>query len=239
MFTHFNKTSADDIEELEKANLQLKKYSNELFEAFEEEKHKLARELHDTIGQNLLSIRVKLQKHRELFSYYNSTAEYQDMMDLLEQSFRQIKLISYSLKPGILDEMGLGPALNSFCRSISEETGIKASIDIFESTNLPDQKLEAHLYRIVQETLYNRLCNSDLSEFNLQVIDSKDKIKIFFADNGKAIGSKEYNMKGFRTYCVPLEFIKEKVESMEGTMKINFSSESGVVIIVNIPKKES
>lgn len=241
--------------ELERTNEKLRNYSSNLNEFLEEEKKKLACELHDTIGQNLVSIRIKLQKFRELFSFYDSTAEYQDILNLLEFSIKQVKQLSYDLKPRILDEMGLGPALNSFCHFITDETGIKGSVDIINAyrtaVNMPPRqqeqlqplghKLEAYLYRITQETVHNRLCNSNLSEFNIQLVDSPQNVKLFFTDNGtiskasKTIGA----LNELNTYSIPLDLIKEKVESLDGNMKIDFSDNNGAFIIVEIPKKAS
>ncbi|MGE5680226.1 MAG: sensor histidine kinase [Bacillota bacterium] len=238
-FLYFQRPDQSEYtkEEFKQANSKLKRSINRIHEALEDEKQKMALELHDTIGQNLLSIRVKLQKHRELFSYYDSTNEYIDILSLLEKSFKQIKTISYSLKPRILDEMGLGPALTSFCHAITDETGIKGSIDIIDSRIKMDHKLETHLYRITQETLQNRLSSSNLSEFNIQLIDAPETVKLFFTDNGTGSPNDEIPLKEYSTSSsLPLDFIVEKVENLDGKMKIDFSPESGAVIIVEIPK---
>jgi signal transduction histidine kinase len=129
-------------EELEESRKRLKDLSAHLQDKLEEERQRISRELHDSVGQNLLLIKLKLQNIDLNFIKSAEKAGYFNLIETLENSIKELKSISYDLKPRILEEMGLGPALTSLCNKISKESGIKGSI---EFVNLNDERFNSKM----------------------------------------------------------------------------------------------
>jgi len=219
-------------EELEESRKRLKDLSAHLQDKLEEERQRISRELHDSVGQNLLLIKLRLQNINLNFIKSVEKVEYSNLIETLENSIKELKSISYDLKPRILEEMGLGPALTSLCNKISKESGIKGSI---EFVDLNDErfntKMEISFYRIVQEALNNIVKHSKAEVFDIQLINNKEKIRLLISDDGVGIFNSHRNGLG-------LINMKERVENYNGKFKIDSSQERGTLIIVEIPKEE-
>ncbi|MCL5027835.1 MAG: sensor histidine kinase [Bacteroidetes bacterium] len=216
-------------------NKRLKELSNNLLNNLEEERQRIARELHDSIGQNLLLMKMKLQNYdNTLHMAKNGEKNYNEIIESLEKTIVELKFIIFDLKPKILEEMGLGPALKSLCQKISAESEIKGSINISGVNNRLNKKIEISLFRIIQEALNNIVKHSNASEFNIQLIHSEQKIRLMISDDGKGINKK--NIKNNRG--LGLVNMRERIENLKGNFKIDSSPNRGTLLIFEIPKEK-
>ncbi len=215
-------------------NRRLKELSNNLQNNLEEERQRIARELHDSIGQNLLLMKLNLQNFENIFPRNdNGKNNYDDIIESLEKTIIELKSILFDLKPKILEEMGLGPALKSLCHKISNETKIKGSVNITGLDKRLNSKIEMSLFRIIQEALNNIVKHSNANEFNIQLIYNENLIRLMISDDGKGIMKKDFNnIKG-----LGLVNMRERIESLKGNFKIDSSPNNGTLLIFEIPKE--
>jgi two-component system sensor histidine kinase NreB len=215
---------------------RLKKLGHYLQEQIEEERNRIASELHDSIGQGLLLIKLRLQKLEQHLSKVSSENEISQLDNVLQSTIQELKTIIYNLRPKILDELGLGPAVTSLVHLITEQSGIKGSLNIHNLNNRLDKKVELFTFRLAQETLNNILKHSQAGEFNVILQENPNNLRLIVSDNGKGFDLKslvsENEFNGFG-----LLNMKERVESFGGELKIDSTPGEGTVVLATIPIK--
>ena len=215
---------------------KLKKLGNYLQEQIEEERNRIASELHDSIGQGLLLIKLKTQKIEEKLKKIHADDEINNLDDILQDTIKELKTIIYNLRPKILDELGLGPAITSLVQIVTEQSGIRGSLNIHSLNGRMDKKIELFTFRLAQETLNNIIKHSEANEFNLIIQTNSDNLRLIVSDNGKGFDLKsltgEHDLGGFG-----LLNMKERVESFGGEIKIDSTPGEGTVIMATIPVK--
>ncbi len=215
---------------------RLKKLGNYLQEQIEEERNRIASELHDSIGQGLLLIKLRIQAIENKLNLTSDNAEMKKLDNILQDTIKELKTIIYNLRPKILDELGLGPAITSLVHMISEQSGIKGSLNIHKLNGRMNKRLELFTFRLAQETLNNIIKHSEAKEFNLILQDNGNNLRFIISDNGKGFDLKslmnERELGGFG-----LLNMKERVESFGGDIKIDSTPGEGTVIMANIPIK--
>lgn len=223
-------------EELEFSKVKLRELSMHLRDTLEDERQRIARELHDGVGQNLHLIRLKLKTIEESQTKSFSETDYNALFNSIESSISELKEIIYNLKPKNLDEVGLGPSLRILTKRISEETGIKGTVDIYGDEERLNKKLELTLYRLTQEALSNIVKHSRAKEFNIQILNNKDIIKLMISDDGIGFDPDHTNKSNFSGFG--LLNMQERIGSYNGKLKIDSSEGNGTLIITEIPKEE-
>lgn len=224
-------------EKLIESQKRQKELANLLREKIEKEKQKIASRIYDEVSQNLSLVRLKLQKLDVLRSSDLKSDEYSKTISLLETAINELKEISNNLKPKILDEVGLAPALTSLCDTVSRESGMKGSINILQNDKRMDKEYETHLFRIIQEALSNIVVHSKASEFNIQLIDNEKYTRVFLSDNGIGFEPEKFTSNGRVLKGLGLLNIQERADLLNGKLKIDSSPENGTLIIVEIPKE--
>jgi signal transduction histidine kinase len=223
-------------EELESSKVKLRELSEHLRDTLEDERQRISRELHDGVSQNLHLIRLKLKTVEESQKGI-SEKDYKTLFKSIETSINELKEIIYNLKPKNLEEIGLGPSLKILTKRISDETGINGTIDIYGSEERLSKKLELTLYRLTQEALSNIVKHSRAKEFNIQMVNNRDIIKLLISDDG--IGFDPTNIKkNSGSSGFGLLNMQERINTYKGKLKIDSSNGGGTVIITEIPKEE-
>lgn len=215
---------------------RLKKLGNYLQEQIEEERTRIASELHDSIGQGLLLIKLRIQRIENKLRMTPDDAEIIMLDKILEDNIAELKTIIYNLRPKILDELGLGPAITSLVHLVTVQSGIRGSLDLHNFHDRIDKRLELLAFRLAQETLNNIIKHSGAKEFNLILQDKGENLRFIISDNGNGFDLKslttERELGGFG-----LLNMKERVESFGGEFKIDSTPGEGTVVMVSIPKK--
>ncbi|GAB4286400.1 MAG: hypothetical protein Kow0098_01570 [Ignavibacteriaceae bacterium] len=222
-------------EKLRESRSKLKELSAHLQDKIEEQRLRLSRELHDSIGQNLYLILLNIQKSEELFSDNGRMNEYRKLVTSVENTIKDLKEILLDLKPRMLEEAGLGPSIQSLCERVRTEKGIKGSFDINGIDNNLDAKLETALYRIAQEALSNIAKHSNAKEYNLQLIQKNNKIRMIISDDGTGFDPENNKKNQTDRKSYGLVNISERVEEFNGSFKIDSSPGNGTVLFIEIP----
>ncbi len=184
---HLANTLVDIIHKLEDNNKRLRIISERAINAQEEERRRIARWLHDDTGQALLSLIINLE-----YIEKKVPPDHADLQEtiakatrLSKQTLDELRVIIYGLRPSILDDLGLGPAIRWYARSKLEEAGINVTINIPENLLDLNPRLRTSLFRIAQEAINNIVRHSQASHALISLNTNEKEIFLSVEDNGR------------------------------------------------------
>jgi signal transduction histidine kinase len=215
---------------------QLRHLSHQLLSAQEEERKTISRELHDEIAQTLTGINVQLGSLKaaaalnikELQSRITSTQR------LVEESVKIVHRFARELRPSVLDDLGLIPALQSFVNAFSERTHIRIRLRIFAGVEEVDAAKRTVLYRVVQESLTNVARHAHATQVEMGIEKVADAIHMNIKDNGRSF-SVERMLNAKKNNRLGLLGMRERVEMVGGRFSIESAPGKGTTIEVQIP----
>jgi PAS domain S-box-containing protein len=244
------RTLADDLEtqvrvrthELEQRNAevfqqseQLRELSNRLMRAQDEERRRIARELHDSAGQILTALGMNLANATQPARQNPLLAKaIEDSQKLVQQLNQEIRTMSYLLHPPLLDESGLSDAIRWYMQGLTERSGLTIDLSISENFGrLPDE-MELAMFRIVQECLTNIHRHSGSKTATIRLSRKAESVSLEIQDEGKGISAEKLDrMQGQRS-GVGITGMRERVRHLRGTMSIH-SVGQGTKISVTFP----
>lgn len=208
-----------------------------ILNAQEEERKRVARELHDETSQVLTSLLISLAILEESITSETARSRITETRQLAHQTLRAIRSLSLDLRPSALDDLGLLPALRWYIKEYQQ----KFSIDIeFQSSGLKERlptEMETALYRIVQEALTNAARHGQASQVRVTLIDDGQIIRTTIADNGKGFDSdKLQKVPGAgQERGWGLVGMHERANLLGGTLEISSQAGKGTTIRASIP----
>lgn len=217
-----------DISVIKNLEIKLKQLSNHLQNQLDEERFRIAHELHDGIVQELYLVQLGLRNITES----KSLEQISIIKSQVESATEELRRIIYDLKPKVLDEMGLEPAIRTLCNNVSTESGIAGSIQVIGLSERLDKKLEIYFYRIIQEAVSNIAKHSGATEYSVIVSKDSERIRTIVSDNG--CGLKNDYAQSTKTGFGILN-MKERTESFGGVFKIDSIENEGLTLITEIP----
>ena len=238
---------ARDVTELKKAESSRRESEimHRIVDAQESERHRIARDLHDHLGQQMTGLRLKIQSlafksegHPEL------KAEIDSMREIALQMDRDIGFLSWELRPTELNDLGLGDALGSFVREWSSQYGISARCECDLSgaklvSGRLDPEIETNLYRIAQEALNNVLKHANASNVSVLLHTRKKEIVLIIEDDGDGFDFVYRPESSSKFGGFGLVGMHERAAILNGKLEIESSPGSGTSIIVHVPLKRS
>ncbi|MEW5979395.1 MAG: PAS domain S-box protein [Acidobacteriota bacterium] len=228
-------------EELRRREGELRALSSSLLSAQDEERRRIARELHDGTAQNLAGLAMSLSLLMNSAGTTQDAAWRKTLADslaLTEQCSREIRNLSYVLHPPLLDDLGLASALKSFIGGFSQRTGIQVELDIPHELGRLPSEVETTLFRIVQEGLANVQRHSGSSQAAIRIRLSDTAVQLEVRDAGAGFPSKpaEESSSGPVRLGVGISGMRERAQQLGGTMEIA-SSRLGTTVTVSLPLK--
>ena len=215
---------------------QLRLLSRQLLSAQEEERKKISRELHDVIAQTLTSINVRLAdlKKKAALKRKGLERSIAQTQQLVEHSVDTVHQFARELRPTVLDDLGLIPALHTFMKSFRAETGIRVSLSAFAAIEEVHGDQRTVLFRVVQEALNNVSRHARASQAEVKIEKFDGAICLEIKDNGKGFPAKQLlqNKKGERLGLVGM---KERLEMVGGKLTISSAPGKGTAIRAQIP----
>ncbi|HEY0458307.1 MAG TPA: PAS domain S-box protein, partial [Pyrinomonadaceae bacterium] len=221
---------AQNITEQKQKEERLQQLTARLLNLQDEERRRLARELHDETAQNLAALSINISALKKMLSPDDKQA-----LDLLRESesltsmsLREVRTLSYLLHPPTLDDIGLVSALNWFIRGFSARSGIKIEIVQHEEIGRLPSEIETALYRIVQEGLTNIHRHSGSQTASIELTKSPDKIVLLLKDEGQGILQEVSVNEGDDSLVlgVGIPGMRERLRLLGGNLEIS-SNEKG------------
>jgi PAS domain S-box-containing protein len=224
-------------EELTRQAETIHELSARLLRLQDEERRRIARELHDGVGQLLaaLSMTVSAALTECQNGGANTAAVLADGMQLLDQANKEVRTMSYLLHPPLLEEMGLASALRWYVEGFVQRSQIDVHLDVAASFERLSEAHELALFRIVQECLTNIHRHSGSTEAKVILAREGDAIHLEVSDNGRGIPPEtqaELNAAG--TPGVGLRGMRERIRQLGGQLGIH-SSGAGTQVAVTLP----
>jgi signal transduction histidine kinase len=209
---------------------RLKELSAKLVQAQEIERRALSRELHDEVGQSLSAVLVELRNlstslaaRREEQSY----GQVETIKSLVEGTIGVVRNMALLLRPSMLDDLGLIPALKWQAREVSKRTSMDVSVAAELNEDLPDE-YNTCIYRVVQEALHNCSSHAHASSVRIRVHRDDGKLSLSIQDDGQGFDSQ--HVKG-----LGLLGIQERVARLGGTSSVRSDPGSGTVLAIELP----
>ncbi|MBK7980265.1 MAG: hypothetical protein IPK06_09785 [Ignavibacteriae bacterium] len=194
----------------------------------EEEKKKLGKELHDSVGHSISLLKLDLQNILDSENISISRNEFKEIFHSMDELAKEVRDISHELKPPILYEFGLLAAIQSLVDRINNKTSIQGYVTYNTKFRIEYQDIELQIYRICQEALNNIEKHSCCSEFNIDFYFKDNFLQISISDNGNGFDiESDYEMK---VPSLGLLNMKERAESFGGTFEIDSIINMGTTI---------
>lgn len=228
--------------ELDTANQSLRELTARVLNLQDEERRRIARELHDNAGQALSVLAINLSAvANDLGRLVNTVHTVKDSAALVHQMSDDIRTMSYLLHPPMLDEMGLVPALEWYVRGFADRSKIAVQFDCARKLGrfLPDVEIAA--FRVVQESLTNIHRHSGSAKAVVQIAHSDGHLELEISDSGKGISAdKREQMASGGTVGVGIRGMRERIQQLGGSLNISSSGVgTGTRVVVRLPAMES
>jgi len=221
-------------QQLEILNRELRTLSSNLIATQDDERRRIARELHDSLGQELSAAKMMTDRIVMLNRSPETTKEAAEISNLIDHAIQQVRSISYLLHPPLLDEIGLQSALQFYLEGFTKRSGIEVSLDM-QPSDFPrlSLELETAIFRIVQEAVTNVFRHSGAREAWVTLLKNDTHVTGTVRDNGKGIT--EAVMEGRPDRIgVGIGGMRQRVKEFNGQLSIA-NATPGTIVEVVIP----
>ncbi|MBV7506324.1 PAS domain-containing protein [Bacillus sp. sid0103] len=213
-----------EITERKRVERELQKMMTTIINVQEEERKRLSRNLHDGIGQNLYSHLITINRLLAEMDHPLLLQMQTEATELIEE----IREISWELRPSVLDDLGLVPAIRSFLSRYSDHYNIDVYFECVLNRRL-DIRIELTIYRIIQEALTNVRKYAEVAQAKVTIREIDDVIRVMIEDKGKGFDVKN------QTVGVGLFSMDERARSVGGELVISSSPGKGTKLILEVP----
>ena len=230
-----------DISERKRAEENLRLLSGRLLQMQDEERRRIARELHDSAGQIVAALMMNLTPLESASGKTGADVEkpIRESLALLNELSKQLRTISYLLHPPLLDEVGLPSALRLYLEGFMERSKIKVDFDLPDNFGRLPQDMETTIFRMVQECLTNIHRHSGSAVAKVRVLRIDSQVRVEVEDEGKGIPpEKQKAMNSGRKLGVGITGMQERLRQLGGTLEIH-SSGKGTVVVAKLPVRDS
>jgi len=222
--------------ELDAANQGLRELTSRLMQSQDEERRRIARELHDSVGQNLaamtMNLTTMLTEIERLTQIKNAAS---DSLELAQEMSKEVRTVSYLLHPPLLDEAGLASALRWYVQGFSERGTIQVALEVPEDFGRLPQELETAVFRTVQECLTNIHRHSGSPVARIRLTRSGEEIHLLVEDEGNGIADDKLDeIRSAGAPGVGIRGMRERLRQLGGGLDIQ-SNGHGTTVIARLP----
>ncbi|MCD6352858.1 MAG: PhnD/SsuA/transferrin family substrate-binding protein [Proteobacteria bacterium] len=231
-----------EVTERKRAEEQIHTLTQQLMKVQEEERQKISRDLHDHVAQDLSTLRIGCDT---LFDNQPKVSpeikqRVSKFLKLLQGTIVAVRDMAYDLRPPGLDQLGLVRTVFQYCEDFSDRNGV--SVD-FYSAGVNGLRLdfdtEINLYRLIQEALNNIRKHADASQVAIRLISSFPNIILRMEDDGRGFDIKERLVTALTEKRMGLQNMAERVNLLQGKMRIQSRPKEGTKILIEVPYKEA
>jgi signal transduction histidine kinase len=227
---------AESNEQLRREMAKREALRRKLLHAQEEERRRIARELHDQMGQNLTALNVGLKSLLDRQSRSGLDSRVQRLQELATQTARDLHRVAVELRPTPLDDLGLVKAIRSLTETWSTRHGIDVDFEAgqYQPASISSE-IETILYRIIQEALNNVARHSGATRVALVLRHTADQVQAIIEDDGRGFDAHVAFQSGNGSNRLGLLGIQERLSTVGGNFKVESAPERGATLLVRIP----
>ncbi|MDO7171832.1 sensor histidine kinase [Mariniflexile sp. AS56] len=195
-------------------------FSQQLLKTQEQERIRVAKELHDSVGQQLTFLKMKTQNNDQT-----------ELSGLLGDTLDEVRSISRALYPVTLTKLGLTDSIEQLLLDLDEETDLFVSVEIDDINDSFDESKSLNIYRFIQESVNNVVKHANAKTLIVNVLKQNDGIKILIKDNGQGFEVSQMIDKN----SLGLKTMAERVRILQGSLSIKSKKAEGTSLLVQIP----
>ena len=217
---------------------ELNRQQNELFNviagAQDQERKRIAQDIHDSLGAILSAAKLRLSALRDSQSAFTAdqNEKYETSLQLLDEASSELRNISHNIMPATLSKLGLVAALKNLSNTISSNSGMQISFSAHDFTERIEEHMEISIYRIILELINNVVKHAEADKVTVQLVRYPDYINILVEDNGKGF---DYSRALQEKKGIGLGNILSRVDYLKGTMNVDAQLGRGTTVIIDVP----
>ncbi len=204
-----------------------------VLETQEEERDRIARELHDGVGQMLSGLKMNWQSvlHKIIPEEKSQPPRIQEIDRILDEVYHEVRNISHQMMPKVLREIGLFAAIEDMLEKNLKKTRIEYELESIGKEEKLKPEIELNLFRVCQELLSNVIKHANADRLELQLINRKNVLLLLIEDNGKGFEYEKNSEKG-----IGLLNIASRITLLRGEIKYEQAERGGTRVSIRIPK---
>lgn len=231
-----------DITDSKRAQDDLRRLWRQMIQGRDEERRRMARELHESAGQSLAALKMSLSRLHELLPKNKRLLQtlWRSSVELADAAVREVRTVSYLMHPPLLDEAGLGPALRWYARGFTERSKVVVTVDIAEDFGRASQEVETTVFRVVQEALTNvhRYLGSAMAR--IRVWRESGRLLAEVRDEGCGLTLAAPTATGAHAPPgVGIAGMRERVQHLNGAFEMESMPGRGTIVRVTLPLNAS
>lgn len=220
---------------------EYRQLSSRLLTLQDEERRRLALDLHDSTAQRLAALTMNLDVVEGTGKALDTRARraLAESRSLAEQCSREVRTLAYLLHPPLLDERGLPAAVRWFVEGFTTRSGIQVTLDLHDIGRLPGP-IETALFRVVQESLTNAHRHASTATASIRLATTVDAVALDIEDRGRGLRDRAPRQKGTlqpEAFGVGIQGMRERIRQLGGTFDVAFT-DAGTTVRVRVPLKE-
>jgi signal transduction histidine kinase len=227
----------EDITDVKQEEQSLQLLAARLLQLQDDERRRIARELHDVTAQNLVAMTMSLDRIQRQAALDDQSARLlDDSRALGEQALQEIRTLAYVLHPPLLEQTGLVPALEWYVEGFIARSGIDVNLAVLREIGRLPRDVEIALFRIVQEGLTNIHRHSGSVSAAVRLTRQADRVVLQVRDSGRGIGPALLSTSSddFRSLGVGIPGMRQRIRQLGGELRIS-SSSRGTIVTATVP----
>jgi signal transduction histidine kinase len=204
---------------------------DQMIEAQEKERQRIANELHDNLGSHLASIKLYFQNLQQKANDPAQNELFQKTDQLLEETYQQVRTLAHARNVGVNSKDGLMPAVRSFASKISGANKLNVGVEEHGMDTRLENSMEIMLFRIIQELITNVIKHAKATEVTINLTKHDDSINLMVEDNGFGFDISQIKPRD----TMGLHSIQKRVENLGGRVAIDSIINKGTTVIIDLP----
>jgi len=217
------------------SNERLRELSHRLMNVQETERRQIAHDLHDEIGQSLTAMKLGLREANRALESGPTGAPLKESLTILDQVIRQVRNLALDLRPSLLDELGLVPALKWYIKRQGERAGWETEYSPVIMDNHIPAEVKITCFRIVQEALTNVARYAEATHVQVSLKRQNDHLVLIIEDNGKGFNVEQAKTRARSGFSIGLLGMEERARLVGGELSITSSPKSGTRLTASLP----
>jgi signal transduction histidine kinase len=226
---------ARESRELERSRRDLRRLSASMVQAREDERRRIARELHDELGQRLTALKMELSSLGSETSGSTRAGRIDAMIEMVDDTVATVRRIATELRPLMLDDLGLNAAIEWLADSWSRRMGVAVTLQLKAVEPALDDAVNIALYRMVQEALTNIARHAHATQVGIEIEQSASELQLTVTDNGIGFDEASIHREG----SFGLAGMRERALMLGGQLAIGSSPGGGGRVSVRLPRPDA
>jgi signal transduction histidine kinase len=222
-----------DRQKLQEYAGDLQALSRRLLEAQEQERHRLARELHDEVGQVLTGVHLTLQSLRDLGP--GAAGPLTEAVTIVGRAIQQVRDLSLDLRPSMLDDLGLGPALRWYAERLTRRAGLTVHLAEPPPGPRPPAAVETACFRVAQEALTNAARHAGARQMWVELVRDPAELHLIVRDDGAGFDVAQARRRAADGGSFGLLGMQERVDLLGGRLEVESAPGQGTCVHASFP----